>query len=124
MLVRAVFLLHLVGFAAYLGAGFAQLQLMKRSIGKTGDVRTELEELAAKIIVRIELTPAAKANFGQVAEQTGRTQISTTARLIEWFSGQPDTLQAAILGQYPKELEPAIARLLLDKLPPAPAKAR
>lgn len=76
----------------------------------------------ARIIVRIELTPAAKSSFGTVAEQTGRTQISTTSRLIEWFSRQPDTLQAAILGQYPKDLEPAIARLLLDRLPTTPAK--
>lgn len=52
---RIIFFLHLVGFAAYLGAGFAQLQLLKRSESKTGDVRKELEELAAKIIVMIEL---------------------------------------------------------------------
>lgn len=77
----------------------------------------------ARIIVRIELTPAAKSAFGNIAEKTGRTQIATTSRLIEWFSNQPDSIQAAVLGQYPKEIEADVARILLDRAE-TPAKSR
>lgn len=73
------------------------------------------EPATSRIIVRIELTPQAKAAYGAVAERYGRTQISTTARLIEWFAAQPQGVQAAILGQYPAEIEADVARLLLDR---------
>lgn len=68
----------------------------------------------SRIIVRIELTPAAKTGFAKVAERHGQTQIATTSRLVEWFAGQSEGVQAAILGQYPKELEADVARLLLS----------
>jgi hypothetical protein len=68
-----------------------------------------------RIIVRIELTPAAKSGFSRVAERDGRTQIATTSRVVEWFASQPETIQAAVLGQYPKEIEADVARLLLTR---------
>lgn len=68
----------------------------------------------SRIIVRIELTPGAKAAFSKVAERRGQTQIATTAQLVEWFSAQSAGVQAAVLGQYPKEVEADIARLLLE----------
>jgi hypothetical protein len=78
-----------------------------------------------RIIVRIELTPAAKTGFAKVAERDGRTQIATTSRVVEWFSNQPETIQAAILGQYPKDIEADVARLLLDRTESAkPVAAR
>ena len=57
MLAAALLLVHLVSFAAYLGAGFAQLQLMKRSraSGIAPEVRADREALAAGIITKIEL---------------------------------------------------------------------
>jgi hypothetical protein len=67
-----------------------------------------------RIIVRIELTPAAKAGYAKVADRYGQTQIATTSRLIEWFAGQSEGVQAAVLGQYPKEIEADVARLLLE----------
>ena len=47
---------HLVGFAAYIGAGFAQQQLMKKSAegGLAAAVRDEYERLAALVSARIE----------------------------------------------------------------------
>ncbi|MGH7435093.1 MAG: hypothetical protein ACRENE_05405 [Polyangiaceae bacterium] len=47
---------HLVGFAAYLGAGFAQQQLMKKSgeSGLAAGLRDEYERLAALVSARIE----------------------------------------------------------------------
>lgn len=69
----------------------------------------------SRIIVRIELTPAAKSGFGKVAERMGQTQIATTSRLVEWFAAQSEGVQAAVLGQYPKDVESEIARMLLAR---------
>ncbi len=48
---------HLVGFAAYLGAGFAQQQLVARSAagGLEAAVRDNYEKLAAAIVTKIEV---------------------------------------------------------------------
>ena len=62
---KLLILLHLVGFAAYVGAGFAQQQFISRSrgAGLAAAVRDEYERLAAGILTRIELP----AIFAQVA---------------------------------------------------------
>ncbi len=53
----ALLLVHLVSFAAYLGAGFAQTQLMNRSRkeGIPDEVRADRERLAAAVAAKIEL---------------------------------------------------------------------
>jgi len=57
MLHQALLFVHLVGFAAYLGAGFAQQQFVGRSAlaGVATLVRDEFERLAAAIVTKIEL---------------------------------------------------------------------
>lgn len=57
VLSATMLLVHLLSFAAYLGAGFAQLQLMKLSAraGTSSDARDSYERLAATIITKIEL---------------------------------------------------------------------
>jgi hypothetical protein len=72
--------------------------------------------MAARIIVRIELTPDAKRRLMDVSKRFGMTQISATSRLVEWFSGQSELVQAAVLGQYPAEIESDVARLILQKM--------
>lgn len=64
MVASTLLFVHLVAFAAYLGAGFAQLQLMKRSRagGLAPEVRADREALAAGIITKIEL-PAILASI-------------------------------------------------------------
>lgn len=69
-----------------------------------------------RIIVRIELTPEAKRRSEAVAEKYGMTQIATTSRLVEWFAGQSEMIQAAILGQYPSDIEADVAQLILEKM--------
>jgi uncharacterized membrane protein len=53
----ALLLVHLVAFAAYLGSGFAQTQMMKLSTraGVAAAVRDEYERLAAVIVTKIEV---------------------------------------------------------------------
>ena len=72
--------------------------------------------MAARIIVRIELTPDAKRRLMDISKRFGMTQISATSRLVEWFAGQSELVQAAILGQYPTEIESDVARLILQKM--------
>lgn len=72
--------------------------------------------MAARIIVRIELTPDAKRRLMDVSKRFGMTQIAATSRLVEWFAGQSELVQAAILGQYPSEIESDVARLILQKM--------
>ena len=69
MLAAALLLIHLVSFAAYLGAGFGQLQLMKQSRipGMAPAVRDNLERLSAAIVTKIELP----AIMGSIASGVG-----------------------------------------------------
>ena len=57
MLTAALLLVHLVSFASYLGAGFAQLQIMKLSArdGTSAEVRSSYEKLSATILTKIEV---------------------------------------------------------------------
>lgn len=72
--------------------------------------------MAARIIVRIELTPDAKSRLNELCKKAGMTQVALLSRLVEWFAGQNDMIQAAVLGQYPTELEADIAKLILKRL--------
>jgi len=57
MVHKALLFAHLVGFAAYLGAGFAQQKLMTRSRegAMAAVLRDEYERLAATVVTKIEL---------------------------------------------------------------------
>jgi hypothetical protein len=72
--------------------------------------------MAARIIVRIELTPEAKSQLSVMCQKAGMTQVSLLSRLVEWFSRQPDIIQAAVMGDYPAEVEAEIAQMLLKHM--------
>lgn len=84
MLFSALLLIHLVCFAAYLGAGFAQLTFMKRSETVTGELQKAYEQLSANILVKIELP----AIFGSVI--TGVVFIATNPAYMKqgWLHGK------------------------------------
>lgn len=65
---------------------------------------------------RIQLTGSAKSQLDDMTDRIGMSQIDVTSRLTEWFTKQPQTLQAAILGLYPKAIEPDVAQLILKRL--------
>jgi hypothetical protein len=69
-----------------------------------------------RIIIRLELTPQAKKALEDTCDHNGMTQVAVSSRLVEWFAQQSEMLQAAVLGHYPKELEPEIAELILQRL--------
>lgn len=44
------------------------------------------------------------------------TQVAMTSRLIEWFTGTSELIQAAVLGAYPVEIQSDIAKLILKRM--------
>ena len=77
-------LVHLVCFAAYLAAGFAQLQIMKRSKTLAPALRDDHEKLAAAIVTKIELP----AIIGSIVSGLGF--VATTPDLMKqgWLHGK------------------------------------
>lgn len=84
MLVAALLLVHLVCFAAYLGAGFAQLQFMKRSRTATGETRNQFEQIAASITSKIELP----AIFGSMLSGAGFIATNPLVMKQGWLHGK------------------------------------
>jgi hypothetical protein len=64
----------------------------------------------------LELTKEAKNRLAEISKRTGMTQVSVSSRLFEWFSKQSELLQAAVLGQYPKEIESEVAEMILKRV--------
>jgi len=69
-----------------------------------------------RIVVRLELTPGAKERLNEISHRSGMTQLSVTSRLVEWFAGQPEVIQAAVLGRYPEEIGSDVAKLILKRM--------
>jgi len=80
---RIVLLVHLVGFATFLGGAFAQQEFMKRSAraGLAPAVRDEYERLAAAIVTKLELPGL----FAQVASGVGFIALSTSWLQAGWL---------------------------------------
>jgi uncharacterized membrane protein len=86
MIHKALLFVHLVGFAAYLGAGSAQQLLMTRSRegGIVAALRDEYERLAASVVTKIEL-PALMA---QVLTGVGFIALSPAWLKLGWLHGK------------------------------------
>jgi hypothetical protein len=69
-----------------------------------------------RVIMRIELYPEAKEKLADLCQRLGMTQVSATSRLVEWFTSQPDVVQAAVLGLYPRDIAADIATIILKKM--------
>lgn len=72
--------------------------------------------IAKRFIMRIELTGPAKKDLAPLSDRHGMTQVSMVSRLVEFFSGQNELLQSAMIGRYSEEIEGEIAKMLLRKL--------
>jgi uncharacterized membrane protein len=86
MLHKLLILVHLLGFAAYIGAGFAQQQFMSRSraAGLAPAVRDAYERLAASLLTTIELP----ALFAQVATGIGFIALAPSWLTQGWLHGK------------------------------------
>jgi hypothetical protein len=72
--------------------------------------------MARRFVIRIELTQSAKTKLTDLSDHNGMTQVSIMSRLVEWFAAQPELIQAAVLGRYPKEIEQDVAKLILRRM--------
>ena len=72
--------------------------------------------MAKRFITRIELTVPTRTKLTDVSHSNGMTQVAVLSRIVQWFAQQPETIQAAILGRYPAEIEPDVAKLLLQRM--------
>jgi uncharacterized membrane protein len=86
MLAAALLFIHLVSFAAYLGAGFAQTQMIKSSRSKdiSPDVRADREKLAASITTKIELP----AIMGSILSGIGFAVQNPAVMKFGWLHGK------------------------------------
>jgi hypothetical protein len=80
--------------------------------------------MARRFVIRIELTETAKNQLSDLSERNGMTQVSIMSRLVTWFAAQPDLIQAAVLGRYPREIEQDVARLILKRMAGEPVEQR
>lgn len=69
-----------------------------------------------RVIMRIELQPEAKRGLADLCDRLGMTQIAATSRIIEWFTGQSDVVQAAVLGLYPQDIRAEVAEIILKHM--------
>jgi hypothetical protein len=68
-----------------------------------------------RFVMRIELTKPAKENLSELCDLNGQKQVWVMSRLVDWFTHQPDLIQAAALGRYPAEIESEVAQLILHR---------
>ena len=71
--------------------------------------------MAKRFITRIELTTPTRTKLIDVTHSNGMTQVAVLSRIVQWFAAQPETIQAAVLGRYPVDITPDIAKLLLER---------
>jgi len=69
-----------------------------------------------RFITRIELTLPTRTKLTDVSHSNGMTQVAVLSRIVQWFAAQPETIQAAVLGRYPAEIAPDVARLILERM--------
>src|SRR5258706_16186970 len=62
-----------------------------------------------RIILLLEMSQKTHQAWLKIAEDRGMTQVTVASRLIEWYSKQPQTIQALIMNQIP----PAIREVVI-----------
>ena len=72
--------------------------------------------MSRRFIMRIELTGPAKTKLATLSDRHGMTQVAMMSRLVEWFASQSEHIQSAVMGHYPSDLEPDVAKLILKRM--------
>jgi hypothetical protein len=69
-----------------------------------------------RVIMRVELSPAARETFTNVPTIFGMTQVAVTSRLLTWMTEQSEEVQARILGLYPVKSGESVATTVLKDM--------
>jgi hypothetical protein len=54
--------------------------------------------MAKRAIIRLQLDVVAKQQLDKLCEKRGMTQIAVLSRLVKWFGGQGEVVQASVLS--------------------------
>jgi hypothetical protein len=65
--------------------------------------------------MRVELLIDAKSGLDGVCDRLGMTRVAALSRVLEWFAGQDEMVQGAILNLYPATIRAQVAELILKK---------
>ncbi|MEX2672218.1 MAG: hypothetical protein WD294_08930 [Phycisphaeraceae bacterium] len=67
-------------------------------------------------IIKLAVTPKAKAAIESMCDRYGMSQIEMASRLYQWACTQDEVVQAAILGILPEDVAPDVAKLVLKRM--------
>ncbi|MBN2467505.1 MAG: hypothetical protein JXD19_05080 [Deltaproteobacteria bacterium] len=67
-------------------------------------------------IMRVAVTPEAKAAFDSIADERGMKLMPMLSKVIEWFVAQDKTLQGVILGSIDDKDAPSVLGLIHKRL--------
>ena len=79
--------------------------------------------MAKRAVIRLQLDIAAKQQLDKLCEKRGMTQIAVLSRLVKWFAGQDEMIQASVLGLLSDEMLGDLGKTLHQRLAAA-ASAR
>jgi hypothetical protein len=71
--------------------------------------------MASRIIVALQMAPAAKKAVEGLTDKHGMTQVAMMSRLVEWLADQPATIQSAVLGRVPSDAGSDVAKLIMQR---------
>jgi hypothetical protein len=86
-----------------------------RRAGDESNSKSEIRN-GRRVIMRIELTPSAKAGLELYCHRLGKKQIAAMSRLVEWFLDQPETIQGLIQRGFPPSIAGDVAQLVLKRM--------
>lgn len=69
-----------------------------------------------RAVIRLQLDPAAKAALDELCAARGMTQIAVLSRLVKWFAGQDEIVQASILNLLSEAHLGDLSQILLKRL--------
>ena len=74
-----------------------------------------------RVMARLQLDPAAKRELDALCGRRGMTQVAVLARLVRWFGGQGEVVQASVLGLMSDDRLGELARVLVERAASGPA---
>ena len=71
---------------------------------------------AKRAVIRLQLDIAAKKALDELCDKRGMTQIAVLSRLVKWFVGQDEVVQASVLGLMSQEYLGDLSQSLLKRM--------
>lgn len=69
-----------------------------------------------RFTMRVQLDAEARDALVSLCERTGMTQIAVMSRVLTWFAGQNEVIQARVLGGLSEETVADLAQQLLKRM--------